>query len=312
MLRIVFMGTPGFSVPPLLALHQKYQILEVWTQPDRPVGRGKQILQTPVKQKALELGLSVSQPEKASVPEAMGRVRQLRPDAIVVVAYGQILKKEFIDIPRLGCINIHSSLLPRWRGAAPIQRAILAGDTKTGVTTMKIVPKLDAGDILLQRATEIKDSDTGGTLHDRLSEMGAALIVETLDLLEKGQITPVLQDESGVTYAEKLTKDMEWLDCSNSVVELSRQIRALDPWPGTSIRMEGGKRLKVRKIILAPSLQVPCGLLDAGRVGDMECLVLGAADGALVLETVQAEGKKAVSGSDFLNGVRSRLPIKVE
>ena len=231
-LRVVFMGTPEFSVPTLETLIRETDVVAVYTQPDRPVGRGLKLQPSPVKALAMAHGIPVFTPERVSVPEEIERIRALAPDFSVVVAYGQILKPEVIGVPKYGTINIHSSLLPRWRGAAPIQWAILSGDRETGITTMMIVPKLDAGDILLQESTPIADDDTAETVHDRLSAMGARLILPTLEGVRSGSVTPRIQDETRVTYAKKLVKEMEQLDWSLSVRELDLQVRGLFPWPG--------------------------------------------------------------------------------
>jgi methionyl-tRNA formyltransferase len=205
------MGSPKFSVSALEALHQQHQIIAVYTQPDRPAHRGQQPTPSAVKQRATELGLPIYQPERASSPDELERVRVLNPDVIVVVAYGQLLKQEFLDIPKFGCVNIHASLLPRWRGAAPIQMALWAGDSETGITTMKMTLKLDAGDVLLQSPTPISSTDTSQSLHDRLSTIGSQLILRTLELLEKGTLKSIPQDSTQVTYAPKIEKEMEVL-----------------------------------------------------------------------------------------------------
>ncbi|MGZ3709786.1 MAG: methionyl-tRNA formyltransferase, partial [Bdellovibrionota bacterium] len=210
-LRVVFMGTPEFAVGALDAVHRTHEIVGVYTQPDRPVGRGLEMRASPVKARAVALGLPVSQPEKLSLPGEFEKLQALSPDVIVVVAYGQILRKNVLELPRLGCVNIHSSLLPRWRGAAPIQWAILGGDAESGVSTMHLVEKLDAGEVLLQARTPLAEHETAGTLHDRLAAMGAELIVPTLNGLAEGSLQGQVQDESKVTYASKLTKEMEWL-----------------------------------------------------------------------------------------------------
>lgn len=313
MTRIVFMGVPDFSVPALEAIHAQpgFDIVGVYTQPDRPVGRGLKVASPPVKQKALELGLSIYQPEKLTAPGEFERLTELKPDAIVVVAYGQILKTNVLRLPKLGCVNIHSSLLPRWRGAAPIQRAILSGDTETGITTMYMVEKLDAGDILLTSRTPINPDDTAQTVHDRLARIGGALIVETLKGLEQGALKGVPQDLSQVTYAEKLTKEMEWLDPKNPAEVLDRQIRALNPWPGTSIRLAAtGERLKIKKAKLRANIDGPQGKIfeKAGMT------LIGTPHGAIELLTVQWDGKGAVDAGGFLNGLRGRgqtLPLEL-
>lgn len=312
-LRVVFMGTPDFSVPALEKVHSKHDILAVYTQPDKPVGRGLELRPTPVKKRAIELGLPVFQPEKLTQPGEYEKLATMKPDVIVVVAYGQLLKQNVLDLPRLGCVNIHSSLLPRWRGAAPIHHALLAGDPKTGITTMKMALKLDAGDIYEQHETPIGASETVSELHDRLSAIGGDLILSTLDGLANGMIRGVPQDESKVTYASKLTKEMELLDPSQSATVLDRHVRALNPWPGTSISIEiSGKseRLKVRQAKPHPKISVPMGVLSdhAGM------LVLGTAAGALELTRVQPDGKKEMDAASFLNGLRGRgiaLPLQV-
>lgn len=310
MLRVVFMGTPEFAVGALESVHRHHQILEVYTQADKPVGRGLELKPPPVKAKALELGLPVHQPEKLNTPEEFARLQALKPDVIVVVAYGKILRRNILDLPRLGCVNIHSSLLPRWRGAAPIQWAILGGDSESGVTTMKLVEELDAGDVLMQDKTPLSAEETAGTLHDRLARMGAELIVPTLEGLEKGTIRPVSQDSSKITYASKLEKEMEWLDPALSAVELDRRIRALNPWPGTSLWIGDGigQRLKIKRARLRADIQ--------GRAGEIferaGMVLLATSAGSLELQAVQWEGKKEVDPAGFLNGLKGRgqsLPL---
>lgn len=310
MLRTVFMGTPEFALPALEAVNQATQIVGVYTQPDRPVGRGLGMRASPVKVKALELELPVFQPEKLSATGELEKLEQLKPDAIVIVAYGQILKKNVLDLPRLGCINIHSSLLPRWRGAAPIHRALLAGDSETGVTTMHLVEKLDAGDILLSASTAILPEDTAGSLHDRLAKIGAELIVPTLEGLASGKLKGKPQDESQVTYAEKLTKEMEWLDPGQPASVLDRQVRALHPWPGTSLWVGQGERLKIKRAALRADIAGPVGQLFE-RSG---MVLLGTKGGSLELLSLQWEGKKEIGPAEFLNGIRGRgqsLPLGV-
>lgn len=306
MSRVVFMGTPEFSVPSLEALAKSHEILGVYTQPDKPVGRGLETQHTPVKRKALELGLPVFQPQKLTDPGEFERLKALNPDVIVVVAFGQILKKSVLELPKLGCVNIHSSLLPRWRGAAPIQWALLAGDPETGITTMKLVEKLDAGAILLQERFKISDEDTAATVHDRLAQLGAKLILPTIEGLEKGILNGISQDESQVTYATKLTKEMEWLDCNETAEVLGRRVRALNPWPGTSVKV--GPRLRIKQAKARSDLKGPKGQIfeKAGMV------LLGTEAGSLELLRLQWDGKKEMSASEFLNGLRGRgqkLPL---
>ena len=314
MLRVVFMGTPEFAVPALEAVHGAFKVTGVYTQPDKPVGRGLEVRVSPIKAKALEFGIPVFQPDKLSAPGEFEKLQSLQPDIIVVVAYGQILRKNVLELARLGCINIHSSLLPRWRGAAPIQWAILGGDLQTGVTTMRLVEKLDAGEILLQAKTPISAGDTAETVHDRLARMGADLVVPTLAGLEQGTLKGQAQDEAQVTYASKLTKEMEHLDPSETAEVLDRRVRALNPWPGTSIWIDFGKgtpeRLKIKQATPHPGVSGPVGTLFE-RTG-MICL--GTAKGALQLESLQWDGKKAVNPAGFLNGLRGRgqeLPLRL-
>ncbi len=311
-MRIVFMGTPEFAVPALRALIAGAEVCAVYTQPDRPVGRGLKLQPSPVKQVAMEAGIPVHTPEKVSVPEEIERIRALEPDFIVVVAYGQILKLPVIEAPKHATVNIHSSLLPRWRGAAPIQRAILSGDSETGVTTMKIVPKLDAGDMLMQGHTPIGPEDTAQTVHDRLSEMGARLILPTLEGVRSGELKGTPQDEGRVTYAHKLTKEMEHLDWSKPAREVDLAVRALNPWPGTRVETSDGIRIKVRKgrsVTFTPGRPPEPGTLYSFS-GE---LFLQCGQGAYQLLEIQEEGKRAVGGQDFLNGLQGRgieLPMK--
>jgi methionyl-tRNA formyltransferase len=313
-MRIVFMGTPEFAVPALEAVRKAHEIVGVYTQPDRPVGRGLDLRASPVKAKALQLGLAVHQPEKLTLPGEFEKLQALGPDAIVVVAYGQILRRNVLELPRLGCINIHSSLLPRWRGAAPIQWAILGGDAESGVSTMHLVEKLDAGDVLLQARTPIGAEDTAGSLHDRLMALGAELIVPTLAGLADGTLRGHPQDESKVTYASKLTKEMEALDPALAAVVLDRRVRALNPWPGTSLWIGGEgtqtpQRLKVKRATARPDLAGAQGkIFERGGM-----LLFGTAEGSLELKAVQWDGKKEVDAAGFINGLRGRgqgLPLQ--
>jgi methionyl-tRNA formyltransferase len=306
------MGTPEFAVPALESIHARFQVVGVYTQPDKPVGRGLDVKFSPVKAKALEFGLPIFQPTKLSLPGEFEKLAELRPDIIVIVAYGQILRRNVLDLPKLGCINIHSSLLPRWRGAAPIQWAILGGDQESGISTMHLVEKLDAGDVLLQERTPISEDDTAETLHDRLSQIGANLIVPTLEGLVSGTLKGKVQDETQVTYAAKLTKEMEWLDTNKSAIDLGRRVRALNPWPGTSVWVgtSGGQRLKVKRVRVRDNIQGHQGKIfeKAGM------LLLGTCDGALELLSVQWDGKKEVNGAGFLNGLKGRgqdLPLEI-
>jgi methionyl-tRNA formyltransferase len=312
MARVLFMGTPEFAVPALNAVQAAgHTIVAVYTQPDRPVGRGLELRASPVKARALELNLPIFQPPKLTLPGEFERLQELQPEIIVVVAFGQILKTNVLQLPRLGCVNIHSSLLPRWRGAAPIQWAILGGDAESGVTTMKLVEKLDAGDILLQKTTPLSADDTAGTLHDRLAQMGAELIVPTLQGLVDGTLQGRVQDEAAVTYASKLTKEMEWLDPRMDAVELDRRVRALNPWPGTSVKVgEPSQRLKIKRARYRNDISGAPGQIFE-RAG---MPLLGTPRGSLELLAVQWDGKKEVDAAGFLNGLKGRgqgLPLNV-
>lgn len=312
-LRIVFMGTPHFSLPALEKIHANHEILAVYTQPDRPVGRGLEVRFSVVKERALALGLEVRQPEKLTGPGEYEKLEALKPDAIVVVAYGQILRQNVLDLPRFGCINIHSSLLPRWRGAAPIHHAVLAGDLVTGVTTMKMVRGLDAGDIYEQVETKIGTREPVGTLHDRLADLGGDLILSTLEGLAQETLQGTPQDPAKITIAHKLTKEMETLNPLDTAVSLDRKVRALNPWPGTSFIIDvNGKpeRIKVRQTEVHPTLASTPGRLEE-RAG---MLIFGTAQGALEIRKLQLEGKKEMDAGQFLNGLRGRgisLPLQV-
>lgn len=309
------MGTPDFAVPTLKQVAEHFDVVAVYSQPDRPVGRGLELKPTPVKKAALDLGLPVFQPEKLSAPGEFERLQAFAPDFIVVVAYGHILRQNVLDIPKYTCVNVHSSLLPRWRGAAPIHHALLAGDSETGVTTMKMVLALDAGDIYLQSKTRITERETLPELHDRLALMGADLIVPTLKGLATGEIRGLPQDESLVTIAPKLTKEMEQIRGTETVREIDLRIRALNPWPGVSVFFElpNGKteRLKVKEALPRTEWKKSPGALNetAGT------LIVGLADGSIELTRVQPEGKKEMDAASFLNGLKGRslsLPLRLK
>lgn len=311
-MRIVYMGTPDFAVPALRALKEAgHDILLAVSQPDRPVGRHMELKPTPVKEAALSLGIPVRQPEKATDPAFIDEIRALSPDAIVVAAYGKILRPQLLSIPKYGCINIHGSLLPRWRGAAPIQWSVIEGDERTGNTIMYMAEGMDTGDILMQQEIPIEDEDTGGSLFDKLAGMSGPLIVEALDLLEAGALVPQKQDESKVTYAPQLTKEMGELDLSMERRKVFDRIRGLYPWPGTFMKT-GGKLLKIHRAAMPDSSEedrlkkaadVPAGAFAAGK----DRLYLKCGDGFLRLLAVQAEGKKAMDAADFLRGSRQAL-----
>ena len=330
-MRVVFLGTPEFAVGPLKKLIAETEVVAVYSQPDKPVGRGLKMQASPVKQIALENNIPVFTPEKISIPEEVARLKEFNPDFIVVVAYGQILKMSVIEVPKFGIVNIHSSLLPRWRGAAPIQWSILGGDKETGVTTMMIVPKLDAGDILLQEKTPISADDTAESVHDRLSEIGARLIVPTLRGLRDGTLKRIGQDESKVTYAHKLTKEMEQLLYTESAREIDLKVRALNPWPGTKIEVKTplndasivsrgeplslSSTLKIKIKKGRPIADAPLRVREGELVSSGGQLLMGCADSVYQIIELQEEGKKAVLGSDFLNSLKNRglsLPLQLK
>jgi methionyl-tRNA formyltransferase len=307
--RIVFMGSPDFALPSLRSLvigsgsqSDSYKVAGVVTQPDRGSGRGREIKMPPVKLLALELGLPVIQPEKLHQPEAMDQLRAWAPDLIVVAAFGQILKPEVLNVPRFGCINVHASLLPRWRGAAPIIAAILNGDEETGVTIMKLDAGLDTGPILVKRSIRLAPQDTAGSVTATLSTLGADLLVETLPDILAGELSPTPQPLEGVTYAPMLKKEDGNLDFTRPARELERCVRAMNPWPGAWFEYNGQplKVLKARAdVLLTYMVQQPGARLVAGNQP-----VLATSKDFLFLEEVQPPGKKPMDGKAFLAGAR--------
>ena len=292
------MGSPEFALPSLRALSQNHQVVGVVTQPDRASGRGREIKMPPVKTLALELGLLVMQPEKMRAPEAMEQLRQWNPDLIVVAAFGQILKKDVLDLPRFGCINVHASLLPRWRGASPINAAILHGDEETGVTIMQMDVGLDTGPMLAKRSIPLTQDDTAGSVTGTLSHLGAELLIETLPDYLSGKIVPQSQPEEGATYAPMLKKQEGRLDFTRHVIDLERRVRAFNPWPGAFMDFEN-TLLKVHKSHVAD------GNATAGeRLIYREQPAIAARGGLLVLDEVQPAGKNSMSGKSFLAGAR--------
>ncbi len=299
-LRIVFMGTPKFAVPALTAIHERgHRIVQVVTQPDRPKGRGRLLTPPPVKNTALALGLPVSQPPRVKDPGAVAAIQALDPDVIVVVAYGQLLSAALMDIPRLGSINIHASLLPKYRGAAPIQWAIIRREPETGITTMMMDAGMDTGDILLTAPTPIGDDETAQTLHDRLALMGGDLIVDTLEGLARGAITPRPQDPALATVAPMLKKSDGIIDWQQSAVDIDARIRGLTPWPG-AVTTIGGKRVKLleAKTVSMPESAAPGTVL---RRFDNQ-LVVATGHDALSIVRIQAPSGKQLAIADFLRG----------
>ena len=303
-MKIVFMGTPDFASESLKALLScpKHQVVGVISQPDRPVGRHQVLQPTATKQVAQEAGIPVWQPERIKAEENLELLASLSPDVIVVAAYGQILPKSILELPKYGCVNVHGSLLPAYRGAAPIQRALLEGNQTTGITTMQMDVGMDTGDILLQREIPITKEDTSGSLFEKLAALGGELLLETLDELEKGNITPKKQDESLATYAPMLKKEEGLLDFSRTAKELDCQIRAMDPWPGAYTFLSG-KRIKILEAVLSDETGEP-GLLLPQKEAVVCCK-----EGALRILKLQPEGKKPQTGEEFMRGLRSDGPV---
>lgn len=301
-MRIVFAGTPDFAVPCLQAAARHNEVVAVYTQPDRPAGRGRGLTASPVKQAALERGLPVYQPLSLRDPAAQAELAALQPDLLVVVAYGLILPQAVLDIPTHGCWNVHASLLPRWRGAAPIQRAIQAGDSHSGVCLMQMEAGLDTGPVLLEQSLELAADETGGSLHDKLAALGAQVLADGLGLLRAG-LRPVArpQPAEGVEYAHKLDKAEARLQWSEDAQVLERQVRAFNPWPVAEAQLQG-ERVRIHAAQAIPGVPgIPVGsVLAATKAGiDIAC-----GKGALRLLVVQREGGKPVAAADYLNARR--------
>jgi len=301
-MKIVFAGTPEFAVASLRAAARHQEVVGVYTQPDRPAGRGRGLMPSPVKLEAIARGIPVFQPESLKGEQAQQQLRDLQPDLMVVVAYGLILPKAVLAIPTYGCWNVHASLLPRWRGAAPIQRAIQAGDADTGVCLMQMEAGLDTGPVLLRQHTPIQAGELGGSLHDRLAELGAQVLSDGLGLLRAG-LKPIAQPqpEQGVTYAHKLDKAEARLDWSQDAQLLERTVRAFNPWPIAEAQL-AGERVRIHGAVALADNQgkAPGTLLAAGRDGiDIAC-----GQGALRLRVLQREGGKAITAADYLNARR--------
>ncbi len=297
--RIVFAGTPEFSVAALDALHSAgHRVVAVYTQPDRPAGRGRTLSASPVKRRAMELGLPVEQPATLRSPESMAGFLAHDPELMVVVAYGLILPQSILDVPRLGCLNIHASLLPRWRGAAPIQRAILAGDTSTGVTIMKMDAGLDTGPMLLVKSVDIGASENAGSLHDRLAALGAEAIVSAIDSWTAGRIVPVVQPPDGATYAAKIRKEEAVIDWSRAAGEIARQVRAFNPWPVAETRWQG-QQLRIWEA--EPWNDGPSAMPGVVVEAANGRLAVASGSGSLAVHRLQLAGRNATSAAEFLN-----------
>jgi methionyl-tRNA formyltransferase len=299
-LRIVFMGSPDFAVPALKALARDYLVVGAVTQPDRPAGRGGDLKPPAVKEAAVLLGIPCIQPEKLRQPEAMDQLRAWAPDVIVVAAFGQILRSDLLNLPRFGCINVHGSLLPRWRGAAPIQAAILTGDKETGITIMKMDPGVDTGPILSQRVIPISPDETGGSLFAKMAPFGAQVLLETLPRYLSGELAPVPQPEAGITYAPMLKKEDGLLDFSQPADSLERRVRAMNPWPGAFFDWKG-TLIKVQRAHVGGERNPGAG----ARIIFQGWPAVGTAEKILILDEVQPAGKKSMPGKSFLAGARN-------
>lgn len=294
-LRVAFMGSPDFAVPTLKALLDRgHDVVCVYSQPPKPAGRGGKLRKTPVHQAAEAAGIEVRTPISLKTPEALADFQSLNLDAAVVAAYGLILPQSILDVPRFGCLNVHASLLPRWRGAAPIHRAVLAGDAKSGVTIMQMVAALDAGPMLLTEEVTITPRMTSADLHDRLADLGGPALLCALEGVAAGTVTPVAQDETQVTYAAKLSKEEAPLDWAKPAEELDRQIRAFTPWPGATLSV-AGEVVKVLDAEPEPGSGQPGEILD-------DHLLVACGNGALRLKKLQRPGKKAMAAEDLLRG----------
>jgi methionyl-tRNA formyltransferase len=298
-MRIVFAGTPEFAVPSLRAAAQRGEVVAAYTQPDRPAGRGRGLQASPVKLEALQRGIPVLQPESLRTELSRDALRALQPDLMVVVAYGLLLPQSILDIPKYGCWNVHASLLPRWRGAAPIQRAIEAGDAETGVCLMQMQKGLDTGPVLLSQRLPIGADETGGHLHDRLAVLGAQVLADGLGLLRAGmKPVAVPQPDAGATYAHKLDKAEAKLDWTQAADVLARKVRAYQPWPVAEAQLDGERvRIHAAEALPLAHAAVPGTVLLASREGiDVAC-----GEGALRLTRVQREGGRPVAVADYLN-----------
>jgi len=295
----VFMGSPEFALPVLRRLATEYPVVGVVTQPDRPAGRGRRLTPPPVKQLAREMNLPVIQPRKLSEPEAMHQLEAWSPHLIVVAAFGQILRQAVLDMPRYGCINVHASLLPRWRGAAPVQAAILHGDGETGVTIMKMDPGIDTGPTLQQRSISISHQDIAGSLAAKLADLGADLLVHTLPGYLNGDLLPQSQDDMKATYAPMIKKEDGLLDFNQAAAFLERKIRALNPWPGAHMLWKG-QVLKLHRAHVAEGSAMTPGT----RLIVQKLPAISTGDRLLVIDELQPAGKNVMNGGDFLHGAR--------
>ena len=307
-MKVVFMGTPEFAVPTLQALIDHHQVAAVVTHPGRQRGRGKKVQFSPVKEKAAEYKIPVLQPEKARDEEFIQELETIAPDVIVVVAYGQILPERILNLPKYGCINVHGSLLPKYRGAAPIQWAVLNGEEKTGITTMYMEKGLDTGDMIDKAKVVLDPKETAGSLHDKLMNLGADLLLETLDKLEKGTIVRTKQDDSQSCYAKMLSKEMGRMDFSRSAKELEQWIRGMNPWPSAYTTMNG-KTLKIwdADVVSYEGSEEPGTVVKVTK----DTIIVAAGEGALALKEIQLAGKKRMPVQAFLLGSSVETGIRL-
>ena len=304
-MRLVFAGTPDFAATALKSLLQTdHQLVGVYSQPDRPSGRGRKLTPSPVKQVALDAGIPVFQPQTLKTPEAQEELKALNADVMIVAAYGLILPQEVLELPRRGCLNIHASLLPRWRGAAPIQRAIAAGDRETGITIMQMDAGLDTGDMLLKTTTLIEETDTGGSLHDRLAEMGGRAIVEALGKLAEGTLAAEPQNDDQACYARKLSKEEGHIDWTEDATAISRLVRAFNPWPGTYTDASDQRiRIHAAEVVDITSDRHPGTVTARNKEGiDVACGL-----DVLRITRLQLSGSRPQSVNDLINGGKDIL-----
>ncbi|MCR5118431.1 MAG: methionyl-tRNA formyltransferase [Lachnospiraceae bacterium] len=301
-MKLVYMGTPDYAVAPLKALYNAgYEISAVVTQPDKPVGRGRKIQECPVKILAKELGLPVFTPERIKRPEAVEELKKFEADIFVVAAFGQILSKEILMMPKYGCVNIHASLLPRYRGASPIQTAVLNGDEFSGVTIMQMDEGIDTGDIISQKSIKLDEDETGGSLFDKLAELGAELICEVLPEIEKGNISPVRQDNEKASHTRMISKEEGRISFSKDALSIERQIRAMNPWPSAYTTMDG----KQLKIWAAKAMEEQSdAAFGTVLTVQKDYFTVACGEGSLKILELQLEGKKRMGAGDFLRGVK--------
>lgn len=308
-IRTVFMGTPEFALPTLQGLIDAgTNLVGVFTQPDRPKGRGKKLAASPVKELALKHEIPVFQPERLRKKEAVASLRELAPDLVVVVAYGQILPKTVLEIPRFQCINVHASLLPKYRGAAPINKAIVEGETETGVTTMLMDVGLDTGDMLIKRSLTIGPTETAGQVHDRLAELGREAMEETLCQICAGTLTPQVQDDAASSYAPMMSKDDGLIDWHKSAQQIHNQVRGLDPWPGTFTYLND----QLLKIADTAVTSADSGAPGSVIVADSSGIQIACGEGALIINRLQLPGKKWLTAREFLSGNRLAIGTRLQ